>query len=502
MAQLNRLLENVGSVVLGKPEVIKLAVVALLAEGHVLIEDVPGVGKTLLARALAASIDCSFRRIQFTPDLLPSDILGSSVYNVSTGEFVFKPGPIFANVILADEINRTTPRTQSALLEAMGDRQVSVEGKTYALDPPFLVLATQNPYEFEGTYVLPESQLDRFMIRLRMGYPIRDEERRILSSHRAGEPVESLRPVLSGDDVLALQRAVRERPGRRRDRRLPAGHRPRDARKGEDLHVGVSTRGALTLYRAAQSLRVRLGARLRRARRRQVAGDPRAGPPRRRQVVPPGRRVRRGRGDHPRPGRPPSSPLVTSSARGASTPRRGVFGMTATERVQRPSESRGVLRRLARRVVLRLWPNQRLRWTREGLVYIAALARPARGGAPRADQPDPAPGGPGRRPDRRLDPPQRGDAPQARGRSPRPRLRLLGRPAGRRLHPRERPQADRGAGDVPRGRPRPRGPDPLRGDHASRRASSSPGSPAGTGPGSAGRARPPGAGSTGSGRWS
>src|SRR3954464_10519866 len=206
---LNRLLDNVGTVVLGKPEVIKLAVVALLAEGHVLIEDVPGVGKTLLARAIAASIDCSFRRLQFTPDLLPSDILGSSVYNAASGEFVFKPGPIFANVILADEINRTTPRTQSALLEAMSDGQVSVEGKTYILDPPFIVLATQNPYEFEGTYVLPDSQLDRFMIRLRMGYPVRSEERRLLVTHRAGEPVQDLRPVLTADEVIRLQQAVR-----------------------------------------------------------------------------------------------------------------------------------------------------------------------------------------------------------------------------------------------------------------------------------------------------
>src|SRR3954469_8957148 len=206
----NRLLDNVGLVVLGKPEPIKLAVVALLAEGHVLIEDVPGVGKTLLARALAASIDCSFRRIQFTPDLLPSDILGSSVYNAASGEFVFKEGPIFANVILADEINRTTPRTQSALLEAMSDRQVSVEGKTYPLDPPFIVLATQNPFEFEGTYVLPESQLDRFMIRLWMGYPSRAEEPKVFTTHRRGEPVESLSPVLSGDDVLRLQHGVRQ----------------------------------------------------------------------------------------------------------------------------------------------------------------------------------------------------------------------------------------------------------------------------------------------------
>ncbi len=249
----NRLLENVGLVVLGKPDVIRLAVVALLAEGHVLIEDVPGVGKTLLARALAASIDCSFRRIQFTPDLLPSDVLGSSVYHAPSGDFVFKPGPLFANVILADEINRTTPRTQSALLEAMSDRQVSVEGKTYPLSPPFIVLATQNPYEFEGTYVLPESQLDRFMIRLRMGYPIRSEERKVFASHRDGEPVETLGPVLSAEDVLLLQRAVRtvQVDDAIGDYLLDIVHA---TRRSEDLHVGVSTRGALTLYRAAQSL--------------------------------------------------------------------------------------------------------------------------------------------------------------------------------------------------------------------------------------------------------
>ncbi len=248
---LSRLIENVGSVVLGKPEVIRLAVVALLAEGHVLIEDVPGVGKTLLARAMAASIDCTFRRIQFTPDLLPSDILGSSVYNSASGEFVFKPGPVFSNVILADEINRTTPRTQSALLEAMSDRQVSVEGKTHHLQPPFLVLATQNPYEFEGTYVLPESQLDRFMMRIRMGYPLRSEERNILTSHRSGEPVETLRPVLSVEEVIALQRAVRhvKVDDSISEYLLDIVHATRES---DELHVGVSTRGALTLYRAAQ----------------------------------------------------------------------------------------------------------------------------------------------------------------------------------------------------------------------------------------------------------
>jgi MoxR-like ATPase len=248
----NRLLENVGLVVLGKPEVIRLAAVALFAEGHVLIEDVPGVGKTLLARAIAASIDCSFRRIQFTPDLLPSDVLGSSIYHAPSGEFVFKPGPLFANVILADEINRTTPRTQSALLEAMSDRQASIEGVTYSFPPPFIVLATQNPYEFEGTYVLPESQLDRFMLRIRMGYPIRSEERKVIASHRDGEPVDSLGAVLTAEDVQQIQRCVRmvNVDDSITDYLLDIVHA---TRRSEDLHVGVSTRGALTLHRAAQS---------------------------------------------------------------------------------------------------------------------------------------------------------------------------------------------------------------------------------------------------------
>ena len=253
LALSTRLIDNVGLVVLGKPEVIRLAIVALLAEGHVLIEDVPGVGKTLLARAIAASIDCSFRRIQFTPDLLPSDVLGSSIYHAPSGEFVFKPGPLFANVILADEINRTTPRTQSALLEAMSDRQVSIEGQTYSLSPPFIVLATQNPYEFEGTYVLPESQLDRFMLRLRMGYPIRSEERKVLATHRNGEPVEKLASVLNSKEVLQLQHGVRmvQVDDAIAEYILDIVHA---TRRTDDLHVGVSTRGALTLYRAAQSL--------------------------------------------------------------------------------------------------------------------------------------------------------------------------------------------------------------------------------------------------------
>jgi len=252
-AGLDRLSDQLNSVVVGKPEPIRMALVALLAEGHVLIEDVPGVGKTLLARAIAVSIDSPFRRIQFTPDLLPSDILGSSVYSSGTGEFLFKPGPIFANVILADEINRTTPRTQSALLEAMSDGQVSIEGTTHVLPKPFFVLATQNPFEFEGTYALPESQLDRFMLRIKMGYPARSEERRILTMHRQGAPVETLNPVISGEEIVRLQHAVRNVrvDDSVSDYLLEIVRATRDH---EDLRVGVSTRGALTLYRAAQAL--------------------------------------------------------------------------------------------------------------------------------------------------------------------------------------------------------------------------------------------------------
>jgi MoxR-like ATPase len=250
---LNRLTQQLNTVVVGKPEPIRTALVALLSEGHVLIEDVPGVGKTLLAKAIAISIDTPFRRIQFTPDLLPSDILGSSIYSSATSEFLFKPGPIFSNVILADEINRTTPRTQSALLEAMSDGQVSIEGTTHILAKPFFVMATQNPFEFEGTYILPESQLDRFMLRIKMGYPARSEERRILTMHRTGSPVELLRPVVTADEILAMQQLVRQVrvDDSVADYLLEI---VRATRESDDLRVGVSTRGALTLYRAAQGL--------------------------------------------------------------------------------------------------------------------------------------------------------------------------------------------------------------------------------------------------------
>ena len=201
---------NIGQVVLGKSEVVRLCVVALLAGDHVLLEDVPGVGKTLIGKALAKSISASFCRIQFTADLLPSDITGSNVFNPQTGQFVYTRGPIFGNIILADEINRTPPRTQGALLEAMSDGQVSVDGQTYPLPQPFMVIATQNPFEFEGTYPLPESQLDRFLLRIAVGYPDREDELQVLNSHRVGEPIETLQPVLDGHQVMTLHRAVRQ----------------------------------------------------------------------------------------------------------------------------------------------------------------------------------------------------------------------------------------------------------------------------------------------------
>jgi len=243
---------NIAQVVLGKKEVVRLCIVALLAGEHVLLEDVPGVGKTLIGKALARSVSGEFRRIQFTPDLLPADITGSSVFDARRQDFIFTPGPIFANIVLADEINRTTPRTQSALLEAMSEGQVSADGQTYPLPRPFMVIATQNPLEFEGTYPLPESQLDRFLLRISVGYPARADERQVLVSHRRGEPVDRLEPVLTGEHIIALQEAVRE---------VAVDEAVQEylldvveaTRRSEDLHVGVSTRGALALYRAAQA---------------------------------------------------------------------------------------------------------------------------------------------------------------------------------------------------------------------------------------------------------
>jgi MoxR-like ATPase len=252
---ISRLRANIEQAVLGKPEVVKLVVAALLAGEHILLEDVPGVGKTLIAKALAKSLDGRFTRLQFTPDLLPSDITGSSVYNSSSGQFTFNPGPIFANVVLADEVNRAPPRTQSALLEAMGEGQVSADGETHRLPKPLLVIATQNPFEFEGTYLLPESQLDRFLLRISVGYPHRDQERELLKSHRVGEPVDSLQPVLSTQRVLELQSFVRSVQFEESlvEYLLNIIHATRES---DSLQVGASTRGALAFYRAAQALAV------------------------------------------------------------------------------------------------------------------------------------------------------------------------------------------------------------------------------------------------------
>jgi MoxR-like ATPase len=244
---------NMSRAVLGKAAVVRWCLVALLAGEHVLLEDVPGVGKTLIGKALARSVAGDFSRLQFTPDLLPSDILGSSVFDSKQGQFIFHRGPIFANVVLADEINRAPPRTQSALLEAMSEGQVSVDGQTLPLPRPFLVIATQNPFEFEGTYALPESQLDRFLIRLSMGYPGREDERRVLTTHRQGEPVHELEPVIECEQVIALQEAVRAVAVEDSvaDYLLDIVERTRHS---DELRVGVSTRGALSLYRAAQAL--------------------------------------------------------------------------------------------------------------------------------------------------------------------------------------------------------------------------------------------------------
>ncbi len=246
-----RLEQNIGLALLGKPEPVRQSLVALLAEGHLLVEDAPGVGKTSLAKAISKSLDCHFTRLQFTPDMLPSDILGSSVYLPNLGNFEFRKGPIFTNVLLADEINRTTPRTQSALLEAMSEGQVSIEGTTYALEAPFFVLATQNPFEFEGTYPLPENQLDRFMICIEIGYPAREVEKEVLVNHRSGQPVDRIGPVISSDELRQLQLATRE---------VKVDDSINDyildlvtaTRTHEELQLGVSTRGAITLYRAVQ----------------------------------------------------------------------------------------------------------------------------------------------------------------------------------------------------------------------------------------------------------
>ncbi|HEY0753538.1 MAG TPA: MoxR family ATPase [Ktedonobacteraceae bacterium] len=244
--------QNVGRVIVGKEEVIDLLTVALLCEGHVLFEDVPGIGKTTLAKSLARSLNCSFQRIQFTPDLLPSDITGITFYNQKSSEFEFRPGPLLAQIVLADEINRATPRTQSALLEAMEERQISVERSTIALPRPFIVIATQNPIELEGTFPLPEAQLDRFLMRLRLDYPSQSEERLILQRFRDNQPLEEIKPILTTETLKALQVAMRQV-------RVDPGIETyivelvRATRRHSSVELGVSPRGTLALYRAAQA---------------------------------------------------------------------------------------------------------------------------------------------------------------------------------------------------------------------------------------------------------
>ncbi|MBI3404577.1 MAG: MoxR family ATPase [Acidobacteria bacterium] len=250
--QIAQLKRSVAGVIKGKDEAIELALVALLARGHLLIEDVPGVGKTTLAQALARSFSCTFQRIQFTSDLLPSDVIGVSVYNQATTQFEFKPGPLFANVVLADEINRTTPKTQSALLEAMNEAQVTVDNHTHPLPKPFLVLATQNPIEHHGTYPLPESQMDRFLLRIRMGYPSRESEKQILRNHSGGDGARADAAVMNAADVALLQDAAAhvKVDESLMDYALNIVDRTRQT---EHLSLGVSPRGSVMLHRAAQA---------------------------------------------------------------------------------------------------------------------------------------------------------------------------------------------------------------------------------------------------------
>ena len=250
--QFRRIQDNIERVIQGKPDEIRLALVALVAEGHLLIEDVPGVGKTMLAKAMARSIDCSFRRIQFTPDLLPTDITGVNVFNQERGDFEFKPGAIFANVVLGDEINRASPKTQSALLESMEERQVTMDGVTYQLGTPFMVIATQNPIEHEGTYPLPEAQLDRFMMRLEVGYPAAEAEMDILATHGAGSMTFDVDPVTDAANVSSLIALARDVHVADALRRYIVGIA--DAtRRHPDIYLGASPRAAIMLLRAARA---------------------------------------------------------------------------------------------------------------------------------------------------------------------------------------------------------------------------------------------------------
>ncbi|HQY94968.1 MoxR family ATPase [Caldilinea sp.] len=248
----NRVTENVRQVIVGKDEEVRLTLLAMLCEGHLLIEDVPGVGKTMLARALALSVGCSFRRIQFTPDMLPTDVTGVNIYNQKTQEFEFRSGPVFAQIVLTDEINRATPKTQSALLEAMEERQVTVDGETYPTPKPFLVLATQNPIEYEGTFPLPEAQVDRFMMRIHLGYPSKQNEIDILNRQSDHHPIHDVRQVLTADELVAAQRAIRT---------VYVDDLVKSyivdlvttTRDHPDVYLGASPRGSLALYHTSRA---------------------------------------------------------------------------------------------------------------------------------------------------------------------------------------------------------------------------------------------------------
>lgn len=248
----NRIVENVEKVIVGKRSAVQLTVLGLLCQGHILIEDVPGVGKTVLAKSLSKSVGCKFQRIQFTPDMLPSDVTGVSVFNQKNREFEFRPGPIHAQIVLVDEINRATPKTQSALLEAMEEKQVTVDGTTYPLEKPFMVLATQNPIEYEGTFPLPEAQLDRFLLRIRLGYPSKEHEMAILDGQQFQHPIEAIEQVVSVEELQEIQTAVKEMyiDNLVKEYIIEIVRRTREH---PDVYLGSSSRGALALYRLSQA---------------------------------------------------------------------------------------------------------------------------------------------------------------------------------------------------------------------------------------------------------